>query len=205
MPEESFAASLVWRPDADPSAMALRSFAAALALYDALSGLGVTGLSLKWPNDVLLNDCKLAGILLESPAPGLLILGIGINLIATPDPTTLEPDAAVPTSLASATGIRVVPEEMLDRLAPAFAQREAQLSTHGFDPIRTDWLARAARLGQRITARTMTETTTGTFEDVDASGQLILGTDHGPRRITAADVFFEPAGAIFTREVAGCS
>lgn len=193
MPQGNFAASLVWRPDADPAAMALRSFSASLALHDALTALGVAGLSLKWPNDVLLDGGKLAGILLESPSPGLLILGIGINLIAVPDPAGLETGAIAPISLLAATGLRLSPEAMLDRLAPAFATREAQLTADGFAPLRADWLARADRPGQRITARSMTETVTGTFDDVDASGHLVLGTPTGPRRITAADVFFETA------------
>lgn len=193
MPTGNFAASLVWHPAADPAAMALRSFAAALALHDALEAMGAAGLALKWPNDVLLEGGKLAGILLESPAPGLLILGVGINLVAAPEPSALEPGATAPISLLEATGLRVSPEAMLDRLAPAFAAREAQLITRGFAPIRADWLARAARLGDRITARTMTETMEGTFDDVDATGHLILGTADGPRRIAAADVFFEPA------------
>ncbi len=190
MPPGNFAASLVWRPEADPAAMALRSFVASLALHDALTVLGVADLSLKWPNDVLLDGAKLAGILLESPAPGLLVMGLGLNLIAAPDAATLEPGAVAPISLLSATGLRVTPETMLDALAPAFAARETQLSTQGFAPIRADWLARAARLGETITARTMTETVTGTFDDVDDGGHLILGTATGPRRIAAADVFF---------------
>ena len=190
MPPGNFAASLVWRPSGDAASHALRSFAASLALHDALTGMGVAGLSLKWPNDVLLDDGKLAGILLESPAPGLLILGIGINLIAAPDAAALEPGAVAPISLLSATGLRVTPQAMLDALAPAFATREAQLSTHGFAPIRTDWLRHAARMGETITARTMTDTHTGTFDDVDATGQLVLGTATGPRHIPAADIFF---------------
>ena len=192
MPPGNFAASLVWRPRADPAGMALRSFAAALALHDALSALGAADLALKWPNDVLLAGGKVAGILLESPAPGLLILGVGVNLATAPAAGALEPGATAPISLLEATGLRVLPEEMLDRLAPAFADREAQLATHGFAPLRADWLARAARLGHRITARTMAETYEGTFDDVDATGRLVLGTASGPRRIAAADVFFEP-------------
>lgn len=190
MPAGNFAASLAWRPGGDPAALALRSFAASLALHDVLTDLGVMGLSLKWPNDVLLNGGKLAGILLESPTPGLLVLGIGINLIAAPTPDQVEPGAFAPVSLLEATGLRVTPEAMLDALAPAFARREAQLATWGFAPIRTDWMKHAARLGQPITARTVTETTTGTFEDVDADGRLILRTADGPRKITAGDVFF---------------
>lgn len=193
MPPGNFAASLIWRPRADPAGMALRSFAASLALHDVLAGLGVRGLALKWPNDVLLEGGKLAGILLESPLPGLLVLGIGINLARAPDPAVLEPGATPPISLLEATGLRVAPEAMLDHLAPAFARRESQLATEGFASLRLEWLAQAARLGEAITARTMTETIAGTFEDVDDTGHLVLRTADGRRRIAAAEVHFGAA------------
>ena len=90
MPPGNFAASFAWRPGGDPARMALRSFTASLALHDVLTAMGAAGLSLKWPNDVLLNERKLAGILLEAPQPGLLILGIGVNLTAAPDPALLD-------------------------------------------------------------------------------------------------------------------
>lgn len=190
MPAGNFAASLVWRPAGDPAQLALRSFTAALALHDALTGLGAGGLSLKWPNDVLLDDRKLAGILLEAPSPGLLIVGIGVNLIAAPQPSTLEPGAVPPVSLLEATGLSVAPDALLDALAPAFATREAQLTAQGFAVVRTDWLRHAARLGQPMTVRLPSETIRGIFADLDAAGHMILRTGSGIRHITAGDVFF---------------
>nr|WP_281494202.1 biotin--[acetyl-CoA-carboxylase] ligase [Jannaschia sp. S6380] len=186
----NFAASLVWRPQDDPAAMALRSFIASLALSDALIELGVRGLSLKWPNDVLLEGRKLAGILLECPRPGLLVLGIGVNLVAAPQPAEVEPGAVAPVSLLEASGLRLAPEALLDRLAPAFAAREALFRAEGFPAIRAAWLDRAAGRGQQVTARTMSETIAGRFEDVDADGRLVLRTPSGVRRIAAGDVFF---------------
>jgi BirA family biotin operon repressor/biotin-[acetyl-CoA-carboxylase] ligase len=190
MPPGNFAASLAWRPGDGPARMALRSFTASLALHDAITALGAHDVALKWPNDVLLGGAKLAGILLESPGDGLLILGIGLNLVAAPPPSQVEPGATRPVSLLEATGLRVAPEAMLDALAPAFDAREAQFTAHGFGSIRTAWLARAARLGETVTARTPTTETTGTFEDVDAQGHLVLATESGRIAIAAADVFF---------------
>ena len=92
--------------------------------------------------------------------------------------------------LAGETGVRVAPEEFLTELAAAFARYEAQFRSLGFAPIRDAWLARAARLGQPVTARTGTSETHGTFETVDAEGQLVLMTPAGRVRIPAADVFF---------------
>ena len=62
--------------------------------------------------------------------------------------------------------------------------------TYGFEPIRTAWLTRAARLGEVITARTLTSKMVGTFETVDSNGNLVLKTAKGRVSIPAADVFF---------------
>ena len=188
-PEGNLSASLVDAPPGGPAEHALRSFVASLALHDALTSLGVGDLTLKWPNDVLHRGGKLAGILLEAPHPGLLVVGIGVNLAAAPDAAALEPGATPPASLGGA----VSPEALLDALIPSYAAREAQLDAAGFAATRADWLARAARLGLPIVARTMTATRHGTFDDVDEVGHLILGTPSGRVAIPAADVHFEAA------------
>ncbi len=195
-PDGNLAATLVLFPQEPPARAALRSFVAALALYDAC--VAVTGRSdgfaLKWPNDVLLNGGKLAGILLESAGQGArvahLAVGIGVNLLQAPAGDTVEPGAARPVSLMSETGALVDPESFLTPLAAAYARFETQFATYGFEPIRTAWLSRAARLGEVITARTATTETTGRFDTVDEQGNLLLTTARGPVAISAADVFF---------------
>jgi BirA family biotin operon repressor/biotin-[acetyl-CoA-carboxylase] ligase len=193
-PKGNFAATLVMRPTEAPELVALRSFVAALALFDAFEAVSGTsaGLSLKWPNDVLMNGGKVAGILLESLGGpgGHLAIGIGINLIAAPRPDQVEAGAVPPVCLLNETGKRVTPEQMLEALAQSYAAREAAFVTYGFAPIRSAWLERAARLGEVITARTGREEVTGTFETVDAQGNLVLKTHKDRRAIAAADVFF---------------
>lgn len=191
MPKGNFAATYLMFPTEAPALIALRSFVASLALYDAF--VAVTGrpeaFALKWPNDVLLNGGKVAGILLEKGQHHLGI-GIGVNLVAAPDIGAVESGATPPVDLASETGARVTPEEFLDVLAPAYAAYEAQFTTYGFGPIREAWLARAAKLGMPIRARTMTEEHHGTFDTVDAFGNLVLKTSDGTRAIPAAEVYF---------------
>lgn len=199
-PAGNFAATLLLHPRETPDQVALRSFVAALALYDAF--VAVTGraaaFSLKWPNDVLLNGGKVAGILLESAgsAAGLshIAIGIGVNLQSAPDTGAVEAGATRPVSLLSETGVLVTPEEFLDALAAAYARYETQFTTYGFAPIRTAWLDRAARIGDVITARTMTSETTGTFETVDIQGNLVLKTSNGAVAIPAADIYFAAKG-----------
>jgi len=195
-PEGNLYSTVIFRPEGTPQQAALRSFVASLALYDACVAVtGRTdGLALKWPNDVLLNGGKLAGILLESMGAGTgttyLAIGIGVNLSDAPPPEMVEPGAVRPVSLAGETGTLITPEDFLVELAAAWDRCERQFTTLGFAPIREAWLARAARLGEVVTARTTTSETTGTFETVDADGQLVLSTAGGRVRIPAADVFF---------------
>lgn len=194
MPAGNFAGTLVLRPKAGAAEAPQLSFVAALALYDALSdACGPSArLAIKWPNDVLLNGGKVAGILLESSGPELIsvAVGIGVNLAAAPDTGSVEPGAVTPVSVRDETGFVIAAEDFLDLLAPAFAHWLAQLETWGFAPLRTAWLARAARLGEVITARTGTTQSQGVFEGIDDSGALILKTPAGRQILPAADVFF---------------
>ncbi len=192
-PPGNFAATLVMRPGGLPSWAALRSFLAANALYETLAMYAPReALSLKWPNDVLLEGRKVAGILLESAGDGRrvdwLAIGIGVNLIRAPK---IEPDAAFPPiSLRDVTGEAVDAIDFLTMLAGHYATEEMVLERLGFEPIRQDWLERAAKLGEEITARTGNRAVTGIFDTVDEDGQLVLITGTGPVRIPAADIYF---------------
>jgi len=187
----NFSATLVIRPNAEPAQLALRSFVASLALFDALQA--VTGraniFTLKWPNDVLLRGGKLAGILLETIPDGLII-GIGVNLKSLPPADILEPYALPPKSLKMETGVQIQPDAFLDALAPAYQHWETQMQTYGFEPIRNAWLAKAANIGKPVRALVGSEAITGTFATVDAQGALILDTAQGRRTISAGDVHF---------------
>jgi BirA family transcriptional regulator, biotin operon repressor / biotin---[acetyl-CoA-carboxylase] ligase len=195
-PRGNFHGTLVLKPAEPATTVALRSFAAALAVRDAL--VQATGLphcfSLKWPNDVLCNGGKIAGILLESQGLNglepVLCIGIGVNLIAAPDTSLVEPGAVLPVSLLQETGLRMTPEAFLDLLAPAYAAWQARFNAEGFAPLRAAWLACAARLGEPVRARTGNETREGLFETIDDAGNLVLRTSSGTLAIPAAEVFF---------------
>ncbi|CAM3042603.1 BirA family transcriptional regulator, biotin operon repressor / biotin-[acetyl-CoA-carboxylase] ligase [Paracoccus aminovorans] len=196
MPAGNFAGTLVARPQGGPAGAAQLSFVAALALYDALGdACGPSArLAIKWPNDVLLNGGKVAGILLESAGQGgqvqAVAVGIGVNLAAAPEAGAVEPGAMQPVSVLAETGHAIDPEDFLDLLATAFARWQAQLDSFGFAPIRNAWLARAAKLGEPIIARTGRSESRGVFEGIDDSGALLLRTPAGRQAIPAADVYF---------------
>lgn len=187
----NFSATLVIRPKAEPAQLALRSFVASLALFDALQA--VTGrvdiFTLKWPNDVLLHGGKLAGILLETIPSGLLI-GVGVNLETLPPADVLEPHALPPKTLHMETGVKVQPDAFLDVLAPSFQRWETQMTTYGFEPIREAWLQKAANIGKPVRALVGSEVVKGTFTTVDGQGALVLDTVQGHRAISAGDVHF---------------
>ncbi|MFN3846307.1 MAG: biotin--[acetyl-CoA-carboxylase] ligase [Paracoccaceae bacterium] len=195
-PRGNFYATHVMHPTEQPQIIALRSFVAALALHDALTA--VTGapqaLALKWPNDVLLSGGKVAGILLECQQDAVgaqtLAIGIGVNLIGHPDSSLVEFGAVPPVSILSETGQRITPEAFLGHLAQTYAGWETRFCREGFAPIRTAWLARAARLGDTIRARTGTQDRLGIFDTIDDDGNLVLRMSQGPVAIPAAEVFF---------------
>lgn len=172
------------------------SFVAVLALLDALvasggpdlKGLGsatpAPRLSLKWPNDVLLDGLKVSGILLER-AGDAIVIGFGVNIASHPDGT--ERPA---TSLAAAGMPSLAPVDLLALLMPAFTELRLLWATQGFAPIRARWLAHAAGLGGRIVARLGDQTLEGRFDGLDADGALALRLDDGSLRpVHAGEVF----------------
>ena len=192
-PAGNLNATLVFKPTATPLEAAQRSFLAANALFHALSiYVPSSDLGLKWPNDVLLKGGKVAGILLESAGHGACVdyvsIGIGVNLQTVPD--SVEDAAFAPTSLKAAGGWDVGATDFLTTLASAYVAQETLLATHGFGRVRAGWLKQAARLGTVITARTGTADITGTFDTIDADGNLVLITGAGAQTIPAADVYF---------------
>ncbi len=191
-PVGNLAATLIYRPEATATEAAKRSFMAANALFETLAiYVDRTKLAQKWPNDVLLNGGKVAGILLESSGTGPFIdwlsVGVGVNLRHAP--TGIDAPFA-PVSLSGEGGESVAPDVFLTVLASNFATQEAKLTALGFERIREDWLRHAARLGEVITAKTGKDSVTGIFDTIDADGNLVLISGRGPQTISAADVFF---------------
>ena len=191
-PRGNLSATLLIDPGRPAGECAQLSFVAALATSDAVSALAPgSGIKVKWPNDVLAEGRKIAGILLESAssggaAPGWLVIGIGINLSAHP------PDTEFPATSLPALGVAApLAEDGLLQLAAAFAKWYEVWRAEGFAPIRDAWLARATGLGTRIRARLQNGELTGVFEGIDMSGALLLReTQDRVRAIAAGEVFF---------------
>jgi BirA family transcriptional regulator, biotin operon repressor / biotin---[acetyl-CoA-carboxylase] ligase len=184
-PSGNLYCSILLRPDKPAIEVAQLSFAAALAVCEALPA--VLALRCKWPNDVLIAGKKVAGILLESEAAGgnvgALIIGFGINLESHPEGTE------TPATSLAAVGIRTTPGAVLADLCRHFLTWYQTWHDRGFAPLREAWLGRARALGSEIRVRYGAYEMRGRFVDLDASGALVLETSEGRRRISAGDVF----------------
>jgi BirA family biotin operon repressor/biotin-[acetyl-CoA-carboxylase] ligase len=190
-PVGNLAATLLFDPGREARECAQLSFVTALAASDTVAGFTPDiDVKVKWPNDVLANGRKIAGILLESASqgtqPAYLSIGVGMNLRSYP------PDTEFPaTSLTALGASPPLPRHVLLELAGAFARWYETWRTEGFGPIRDAWLARAAGLGTRIRARLTSEESTGVFEGIDDTGALLLReTQDRVRAIAAGEVFF---------------
>ena len=182
-----------WRPSADASEVATLSFLAAVCVGETAAALRPDAQILhKWPNDVLLNGGKLAGILLEAREPALAI-GIGVNLapdVVSVDPSEAHGQTLRPAPLNAAGGLSISPERFLNELVVRFAQRFEEWRVRGFEAVRGAWLERAARRGAELTVRLHSETFSGRFMDIDAQGALMLETPRGVRLVHAGDVYW---------------
>jgi BirA family transcriptional regulator, biotin operon repressor / biotin---[acetyl-CoA-carboxylase] ligase len=188
-PPGNLYATLLLTAPAPPAQAPQLCFVAALALHDAVSGIApVPGprLALKWPNDLLLDGAKIAGILIEGESkPAFAVaIGIGVNCAAHPD------DTAFPATDLAAAGAMVTPDGLLAALAEAMQTRLAQWNRgQGFAAIRADWLKRADGLGREIRVRLPERELTGRFEGLDEAGRLLLKGPGGVSTVTAGDVF----------------
>ncbi len=194
-PPGNLYASVILRPRVPVPRLTELGFLAALSIADALDSVpGVRSRAeLKWPNDVLLEGRKVAGILPEAMIAAdvshAVILGIGINLSEAPSDT---PYPA--TSLAASGAAGVTPERMLDALLlPALARWLARWEAEGFEPARRAWMGRAYGLGRNGRVRSGEGWLEGRLTALDQDGALLVETAAGPRRITAGEVAFGPA------------
>ncbi|MDA0997674.1 MAG: biotin--[acetyl-CoA-carboxylase] ligase [Proteobacteria bacterium] len=193
-PRGNFYASLVLRPDVPLTQAAEIGFVAGLAIYDTIGELSDPGYDcrLKWPNDVLLNDRKLGGILMESKAGAkgnvdYVILGLGINLMHYPKDTDFPATSFTEEAL-------VIPDvTFLESFARHFLDWMSRWVDNGFGPVRDHWKWRAKGLGAEIEVRLEGETLKGVFSDLDPSGALELTVDGKTRKISAGAVFFPSA------------
>jgi len=190
--------SLLWRFNRPLTALSGLSLAIGVALARGLHALGVEGAHLKWPNDVLVDGGKLAGILIETHGDMLsaatAVIGIGVNVraLAAADRPTEYAAAAIEDVLPG----QVDRNELLLRL---LAELDAVLhgfDQHGFAPFRAEWQALHVWQGQpvRVLGAGRDELA-GIALGVDDTGVLLLETADGVRAVHSGEVSLRPGRA----------
>lgn len=195
-PEGNLYLSILLRPDYDILVGSQLSFIMALAVGDAISCFLAPEKSVqyKWPNDVLIDGKKVAGILLESASKAnnqkidWMIAGIGINVLVSP--TKL--DQPVTSIAQESSGDTVSVEKVLDRFMHNVALWRTAWEQRGFSNIRKEWLSKAYGLGKEISVMFRGEKIHGIFKDMDEEGLLVLELPNGEeQRISSGEVFFK--------------
>jgi BirA family biotin operon repressor/biotin-[acetyl-CoA-carboxylase] ligase len=187
-PGDSLTFSLLWRFPRGTQLGGL-SLAVGVALADTLRSLGVSGVALKWPNDLLLDGRKLAGVLIElvSGAPHAAVIGVGLNLRLPADmPEDLRAQAA-------ALEVELSRGELLTRLLAALHEVLNDFTGGGFVALRDRWLAYCAHM--EMTVRIISEfsaPTEGRCMGVDVDGALLVETAVCVQRILSGDVSLRP-------------
>ncbi len=167
-------------------------FVAGVALARAARDLG-TQARLKWPNDLLLDAGKCAGLLVEGlqlPLGGFAcVVGIGVNCASAPEAV------GYPTAtLTSAAGGAIDADALFARLRIRFAEALATWRRgEEFAAVRDAWLAYAGPIGERIRISTPRERREGAFEGLDVDGRLLFRGESGIETIETADLWILPA------------
>ncbi len=193
-PKGNFYSSLIVRPDVPASRAAELSFVTGCAIFDTVGEVCEPGFEcrLKWPNDILINDAKIGGLLLETKAEAgqpvdYVIIGFGMNLKSHPENT------AFPATDFVEQGQAIPDTVFLEAYARHFMEWAARWVEDGFEPIRHQWKWRAEGIGKKIVVRLSNENLEGIFEDIAEDGSLMLKQDGKVRKIAAGDVYFTPA------------
>ena len=214
-PHGNLAASLLLVPDADPAVAATLGFVAGVALTRALAQvvpaalvrLGLDGadgaaangparIALKWPNDVLADGAKLAGILLEAQkrpdGRHAIVIGFGVNVVAAPGGTPY------PATSLRDLGFERSAEAMFEALTVAWVDSFALWRDgQGIADVLAEWRKAAAGIGAPVAVSLSSGVVRGTFETVDEAGRLILrADDRSLLAVTAGDVHFGVAASI---------
>jgi len=179
-PGASLLVSVLLRPSLPADRTQLVSIAAGLAMADAVERVAGFLPALKWPNDLLADDKKLAGLLAEADGDAVVV-GVGVNVEWHDLPPEIA-DTATACNLVAGRPVErdAILEAFLDGLATGHRDLEAVLA---------DYRVRLSTLGRRVRVETATDALMGTAVDVGDAGELLVDRDDGGRvAVHAGDV-----------------
>jgi BirA family biotin operon repressor/biotin-[acetyl-CoA-carboxylase] ligase len=188
-PHENLTFSVVLRPNLPAEGLNLLPLYAAAAVAEAIEQETGLKVECKWPNDLLINGKKAAGILLEGSLKenslDYVILGIGINVNQTIFPDDL---AVKATSLRLASGKELDRIRLLRRVLETLESRYAELMKKGFHSILPAWLSRAAMMNKEIALSQAGTVFSGVVKGLSPEGALILQSNGTEKTFFAGDV-----------------
>lgn len=180
--------TVVLRPDLPPVLSFRVSFLASLTLARVLNEMFGVDVRVKWPNDLLVDERKICGMLseLEAEADRVAFINVGIGINVNNDPSTIEPAA---TSLKAILGRRISIKDILARYLDAFEQR---MKTAALDRVIEEWKACTVTLDREVRVVTTRDVFTGKAVDIDDNGALVLKCDDGSlQKVLYGDCFHQ--------------
>ncbi|HVA53647.1 MAG TPA: biotin--[acetyl-CoA-carboxylase] ligase [Acidimicrobiales bacterium] len=194
-PRASLLCSILLRPNLDATQLQLVVAIVALATRSALERLCGLRPQLKWPNDLVVGQHKLAGLLAEvvkTTSGFAVVVGLGVNL------TYEGPEDVAATSVRGETGVTIAPRALLDIVLEEIEARCSRLdSKEGRVALRDEYTRALATIGQYVRVEQLDGSCSGFARGVDESGQLLVEVDGAVRAFGAGDVVHvRPRGAV---------
>jgi len=191
-PGRSLCLSIAWRFESLPEHLPALTLAHGAAVVHALNRIGATGLKIKWPNDILLGNAKLGGILTETQFKGaddvVAVTGIGINL------EPVEVDLSAGGWSGAISSLEAATEGGFERLHVAVAVIEAMTDAfdtyglHGLDAFRERYETHDALVGREVEVDAGDGRLEGRVQGIDATGALLLDTGDTTERIVTGSI-----------------
>ena len=182
--------SIILRPALPPSKAMNATMCAACALAETISTHTSLQASIKWPNDILIENKKVCGILTELSAEideiKYLIVGIGLNVNNTL-PKELQ---KISTSLKKETKKSVETLPLLASLLESFERFYVSLKNGNMDLLRKTWLTYSSTIGSTVKVNTGKDMITGNAVDLGENGELIVQTNKGKKEIITGDISY---------------
>lgn len=186
--------SLAWRFDRPVSDLSGLSLVVGLSLVKCLRDLGLALAAVKWPNDVLVGNAKLAGVLIELVGdmlgPSLAVIGVGLNVMGS---GSLQGAVSQPVTDVTVHLGQIDRNLLLRDLVGQLDDDLLRFERSGFDSFREEWAQFHAFQNQRVQLTpAMGDCIVGEAVGVDASGALLLADANGLRRFHSGEVSLRP-------------
>lgn len=183
--------SVIFRRGIPISKITLLPFVIALAVYDAIRTTGLDA-RLKWPNDVIISDKKVAGILLDISAQAdqinYAVIGIGINANVDSSAISARLDGINITSISDELGHAVSRLDLTRSLLENIERYYVEMGQQGAHTILEEWKKRSDMLGCKVTVVQDNKMIHGVAADVNDDGSLLLQTDRGDISVVSGDI-----------------